>query len=655
MCGFAGFFSGQRSTSDGSTNLTAMGLSLTHRGPDAQGLWQGGSLGVGLVHRRLAIQDLSPAGAQPMVSASGRFVVAFNGEIYNFRQLRTQLASEGYRFRGHSDTEVMLAAFEAWGVRQSLTRFVGMFAFALVDQVSRQLVLARDRMGEKPLYYGWQNATLLFGSELKALRAHPAWQGQINRQALPLLLRHNAIPAPHSVFQGVCKLMPASLISFDLEHAGPGQLPAPEYYWQPEQALDPARRYSKGRAAASAELEGLLSGVIADQMVSDVPLGAFLSGGIDSSTVVALMQQQACQPVRSFSIGFDEPGFNEAEHAKAVAAHLGTHHTELYVSAKEALQVIPELPVIYDEPFADSSQIPTFLVSQMTREHVTVALSGDGGDELFCGYTRYPGTVAAWQKRHGAKSRARRWLSSLPPRLSAPLIRHAVPSQRHRSTGAVAVRLGNEKAVAGAGSLSAFYRQKVSYWPDTAQALVYGAEPDYALTGTLPEQLANDPLKTLMWRDLHWYLPDDILTKVDRAAMACSLETRIPMLDHRIVEFALSLPTSLNMQTGAGKQVLRDVLFRHVPRQLVERPKQGFAVPLGAWLRRELRDWAEHLLQPSRLQAQGFLHSATVRWFWSEHLSGREDYSFELWGILMFQAWWDQWQEGQHHDDSHKG
>lgn len=638
MCGFAGILAtGDAAASPSEAQLRAMGGALTHRGPDAEGLWQESALG--LVHRRLSIQDLSPAGAQPMVSASGRFVIAFNGEIYNFRSLRQDLERAGVTFTGHSDTEVMLAAFETWGVEQALDRFNGMFAFALMDQVERNLILARDRMGEKPLYYGWQNGVLLFGSELKALRTHPSWEGEIDRNALTLLLRHNLIPAPHTIYRDIAKLPPASRVTFQLD--GKGQLwPEPELYWSLADTFRPAQGFTL--ASASDELEQRLSTVIGEQMVADVPLGAFLSGGIDSSTVVALMQKQASQSVRTFSIGFREQEFNEAEHARAVAEHLGTRHTELYVSPEDGLQVIPELPRMYDEPFADSSQIPTWLVSRMTREHVTVALSGDGGDELFCGYSRYPAVANAWAGRQGFKSRLRQLAATLPPELMARLIRRLVPGQGGRAVMTLAERLQQVRQLSKAVSLPDYYRCSLSYWSDPEALVKGGSVPDYALNTTVPEEVEADPLKALMWLDLNWYLPDDILVKVDRAAMACSLETRVPMLDRRIVEFALGLPTELNMQGGVGKQVLREVLYRHVPRKLIDRPKQGFAVPLGQWLRTSLRDWAENLLDEKRLAREGYFNPTPIRRLWEAHLLGQDDHAFPLWGVLMFQAWLDE-------------
>jgi asparagine synthase (glutamine-hydrolysing) len=637
LCGFAGFLTNPPEFTCPQDLLEVMSGSLRHRGPDDEGFWQDPEAGIALVHRRLAIQDLSPQGAQPMVSSTGRYVIAFNGEIYNFETLRTELAALGAEFVGHSDTEVMLAAFEHWGISESLERFAGMFAFSLVDRSEKKLFLARDRMGEKPLYYGWQGGTLLFGSELKPLTHHPDWQGEINRDALPLLLRHNLIPAPHSIYVGIRKLLPASMVTFDLNSIKLEAWPEPQRYWKLENQFAESSDWTVN--SASEHLETLLTEVIGQQMVSDVPLGAFLSGGIDSSTVVALMQKQATQPVRTFSIGFREEGFNEAEHAAAVARHLGTEHTEFYATEQDALEVIPKLAQIYDEPFADSSQIPTYLVSRITRKKVTVALSGDGGDELFCGYTRYPSTLSAWQNRSSLKARVKSSLSKLPAGPTSHLTRALVPSQRHRSASAVRQRLDSLGALANADSLSEFYRQQVSLWSFPEAALGKGVEPPYALTSALPPEVADESLKTLMWRDLNWYLPDDILVKVDRAAMACSLETRVPMLDHRVVEFALGLPTSMNMYKGVGKQLLRSVLYRHVPRELIDRPKQGFAVPISVWLRGALKDWANELLEPAKLEKEGFWNVGTVSWVWREHLSGREDYSFQLWGILMFQAW----------------
>lgn len=637
MCGFSGVLEPKKNARFSEALLAGFSEAIHHRGPDAQGFWQNEQLGIALVHRRLAIQDLSPKGAQPMVSGSGRYVIAFNGEIYNFKVLKSELVSLGVNFSGYSDTEVMLAAFEKWGIYEALGRFAGMFAFAAVDLVSRKLVIARDRMGEKPLYYGWQKGTLLFGSELKPFRFHPDWQGEINRDALPLLLRHNFIPAPHSIYVGIQKLLPATTVTFDLDSLVPGSMPEPKKYWHLEGQF--AEKLDWNLETASGQLESLLDHVVGEQMVSDVPLGAFLSGGVDSSAIVAIMQKQAVQPVRTFTIGFSEKDYNEAEHAAAVAKHLGTSHTELYVTEQDALDVIPRLPHIYDEPFADSSQIPTYLVSRITRENVTVALSGDGGDELFCGYTRYPSTLDAWKSRKSAKSRIKGMFYGLPSVPMAAVARALVPSQRNRSLEVIRQRFESLNELSKAGTLSGFYRQRVSLWRAPESALIAGNEPAYALTSALPAGVPEDSLKTLIWRDLNWYLPDDILAKVDRAAMACSLETRVPLLDHRVVGFALGLPASLNMEGGVGKQVLRSVLYRHVPRELIDRPKQGFAVPVAQWLRGVLRDWAEDLLDTSTMREQGYWNADTVRWVWNEHLSGREDFSAQLWGILMFQDW----------------
>ena len=637
MCGFAGFLANSSRFTCSNSLLEAFSASLSHRGPDAEGFWQDAGAGIAMVHRRLAIQDLSPLCAQPMRSASGRFVLAFNGEIYNFETIRDELATLGHIFRGYSDTEVMLGAFEQWGLQGALEKFAGMFSFALVDQEEGLLHLARDRMGEKPLYFGWQQDTLFFGSELKPFRHHPDWQGEINRDALPLLLRHNFIPAPHSIYVGIHKLLPATTVTFDLDSLVPGSMPEPEKYWHLDNQF--AENSDWNLETASGHLESLLDQVVGEQMVSDVPLGAFLSGGVDSSAIVAIMQKQAVQPVRTFTIGFSEKDYNEAEHAAAVAKHLGTSHTELYITEQDALDVIPRLPHIYDEPFADSSQIPTYLVSRITRENVTVALSGDGGDELFCGYTRYPSTLDAWKSRKSAKSRIKGMFYGLPSVPMAAVARALVPSQRNRSLEVIRQRFESLNALSKAGTLSEFYRQRVSLWQAPESALIAGNEPAYALTSALPAGVPEDSLKTLIWRDLNWYLPDDILAKVDRAAMACSLETRVPLLDHRVVGFALGLPASLNMEGGVGKQVLRSVLYRHVPRELIDRPKQGFAVPVAQWLRGVLRDWAEDLLDTSTMREQGYWNADTVRWVWNEHLSGREDFSSQLWGILMFQDW----------------
>ena len=641
MCGIAGFILGPGGSGavEARETLSSMGARIAHRGPDAWDLFFSDAVGVGLVHRRLSIQDLSPLGAQPMESASGRYLIVFNGEVYNFCTLRAELSAKGHYFRGHSDTEVMLAAMEQWGVESALARFSGMFAFAVWDRETGKLWLARDRMGEKPLYYGWWNGHFLFGSELKALRAFPGYAPSVDRNALTLLLKHNYIPAPYTVYEGTQKLPPAHCLVVDVNEPDAAVEPSP--YWSLEDAFAcPLTAEKEGVVDA---LERCLGDVIQEQMVADVPLGAFLSGGIDSSTVVALMQQRASRPVKTFSIGFREEGYDEAQHAAAVAAHLGTEHTELYVNPADALDVIPDLPTIYDEPFADSSQIPTYLVSRMTRQHVTVALSGDGGDELFAGYDRYPGMARAWRKLHerpGVRAGLERATLALPDALAGPVARMMTKPQRILSREGLADKLLRERLTRHAPTLQEFYRQRIGFWTDPAQVVLGGEEPEYALTRPLPDNISKlSPIQQLMWLDMNSYLSDDILTKVDRAAMSVSLETRVPMLDHRVVEFALSLPVEWNLDGKVGKQVLRQLLYRHVPRELVDRPKQGFAVPVARWLRHELRDWAEALLEPNRLHQEGYFHAATVRRVWSDHLAERADYSAQLWGVLSFQAW----------------
>ncbi len=647
MCGIAGQLKNTGAANEPSllAECRRMADAIIHRGPDDQGFWADAETGVCLAHRRLAIVDLSPAGHQPMISPSGRYVMAFNGEIYNHHDLRHQLEANGQapRWRGHSDTETLLAAFDVWGVETTLQRCIGMFAIALWDRKANALTLIRDRLGEKPLYYGWQgegeNAAFLFGSELKALRGHPQFGAKIDRNALALFLRHNYIPAPHSIYEGIRKLPPGCLLTVSL-----GQRePRITVYWSAiESALVGAsrERLSIEPNEAVDELESLLKSAVSQQMMADVPLGAFLSGGVDSSTIVALMQAQSSRPVKTFTIGFHETGYNEAEHAKAVARHLGTDHTELYVTPQEAMAVIPRLPAMFDEPFADSSQIPTFLVSELARRHVTVSLSGDAGDELFSGYTRYTATAGIWQK-----------LSRLP----LPLRRIAANSITTLSPGtwdALAVLLPSarlrhrfgDKLHKGAGVLASktidrLYHSLVSHWNDPAQVVLGGHEPETLLTGLRPKLTGLEPVERMMALDLVTYLPDDILAKVDRAAMAVSLESRVPLLDHRVVEFAWRLPQSLKLRDGVGKWVLRQVLYRHVPQSLIDRPKMGFGVPIDSWLRGPLREWAEALLDESRLRREGYFDPTLIRQKWAEHLNGRRNWAYHLWDVLMFQAW----------------
>jgi asparagine synthase (glutamine-hydrolysing) len=638
MCGFTGFITSGRLDAAESV-LARMAEAIAHRGPDDSGVWWDELAGVGLAHQRLSIVDLSPAGHQPMFSASGRFVIAFNGEIYNHLDLRKALKTVGaHVWRGHSDTETLLAGFEAWGIEATVKQCIGMFAFAVWDKQIRTLTLGRDRIGEKPLYYGWQGqdsrGVFLFGSEVSALRQHPAFAAPINRDALALFMRHNCIGGEHSIYRGIYKLLPGHLLTL-----GAGQTePRLRAWWSAAKAAQfgVAQPFAGSPEQSVDMLEALLSDAVGKQMVADVPLGAFLSGGVDSSIVVALMQAQSSRPVKTFSIGFHEEGYNEAEHAKAVAQHLGTEHTELYVSAQQALALIPKLPSLYVEPFADSSQIPTYLVSQLARQHVTVSLSGDGGDELFCGYNRYQMTAQLW----GILQQVPK-----PLRRAAAAAITAVPPSRWDSLGRwlTVARLGDKlhkgAALLGHTTVAELYRGMVSHWSEP-DALVLGAqEPATTLTSDQPELTGLSAVERMMALDMFSYLPDDILAKVDRAAMGVSLETRVPMLDHRVVEFAWSLPLSTKLRNGVTKWPLREVLYRHVPRSLIERPKMGFGVPIDHWLRGPLRDWAETLLSESRLRQEGYFNPAPIRQKWAEHLSGQRNWQYQLWDVLMFQAW----------------
>lgn len=646
MCGITGYLADPAGSilAEGRPLLARMTDALVHRGPDDEGHWIDAENGIALGHRRLAIVDLSPAGHQPMSSPSGKYQLVFNGEIYNHMTLRQQLADQGCTpvWRGHSDTETLLVAIEVWGREETLKRCIGMFAIALWDREHQHLTLARDRLGEKPLYYGWQgvgrNACFLFGSELKSLRVHPAFEGRIRRDALTLYLRHNYIPAPFSIYEGIHKLPPGSMLTISLSRRDA----TIQTYWS---AIDVAVQSAVNRrewtpSEAVDELEGLLKSAVSQQMMADVPLGAFLSGGIDSSTIVALMQTSASQPVRTFSIGFDEKGYNEAEHAKAVATHLQTDHTELYVTSKQAMDVIPLLPTLYDEPFSDSSQIPTYLVSQLAKQHVTVSLSGDAGDELFSGYTRYLTAAGLWNKLSAIPTPLRRLaakgITSVPPQTWSAL-GNALPSQRFK--GNLGDKLHKGAGVLGSVSINNLYLGLVSHWNDPASIVIGGKEPATLLTGNSPDLGGLDPVERMMALDMVTYLPDDILAKVDRAAMGVSLETRVPFLDHRVVEFAWGLPMNLKQRDGVGKWVLRQVLYRHVPQALIDRPKMGFGVPIDSWLRGPLREWAESLLDVTRLRSEGFFHPELIRIKWDEHLSGKRNWAYHLWDVLMFQSW----------------
>ena len=651
MCGIAGFAGPPGGHLRGVA--ACMLDTIAHRGPDDSGIFEEARLGIALGHRRLSILDLSAAGKQPMSSADGRWVIVFNGEIYNHLALRRELETSSTRdrvdWRGHSDTETLLSCVEHWGIESSLKRAVGMFAVALWDRQDRTLILARDRVGEKPLYYGLQGETLLFGSELKALRAHPAWRAEIDRDALALYMRHNAVPSPWTIFRGIRKLPPATYLTLKLgdKRRALASLPDPVPYWSLREVAARCRldRWAGSDAEAVEALDNGLREAIRDQMVADVPLGAFLSGGIDSSTVVALMQAQSQKPIKTFTIGFREDGFNEAEHAKVVARHLGTDHTELYVSPEDARSVIPSLAQIYDEPFADDSQIPTHLLAKLARKHVTVSLSGDAGDELFGGYTRYFRAARTWNRVSKVPRVLRHAGAALAGAMSAKAwdgaYRHlatVLPSRhRWRQPGA---KIHKAAAVLVSDTGGTLYRQMVSHWEP--RELVIGAEePDTALKQSWPE-IDNLTEQMMAW-DSVMYLPDDILVKVDRAAMAVSLETRIPFLDHRVIELAWRLRLSQKVRSGEGKWILRQVLYRYVPSALVERPKMGFGVPIDVWLRGPLREWAESLMTEMRLRNDGFFLVEPIRRKWSEHLSGVRDWQYQLWAVLMFQSWLDRW------------
>ncbi len=643
MCGIAGFIGGRFDPQGARETLARMTGAIAYRGPDSAGAWLEAEHKVALGHRRLAILDLSPAGEQPMISPSGRYVIVYNGEIYNHLELRERLAGP---WRGHSDTETLLAAIEAWGIEEALKQCAGMFALALWDRSEKALILARDRLGEKPLYYGWQGAgaeaAFLFSSELKALARHPAFRREIDRQALALFTRFNYVPAPHSIYAGIAKLVPGTFLTLRPGDASPAITP----YWSAAEiaAAGAAAPLDIGPEEAIDELERVLSKAVSQQMISDVPLGAFLSGGVDSSTIVALMQAQSSRPVKSFSIGFHDRAYNEAEHAGAVARHLGTDHEELYVQPEDALAVIPSLPAIYDEPFADASQVPTLLVSRLARRKVTVALSGDGGDELFAGYNRYRLAARNWGR-----------ISKVPRPLRRALAQGLValsPEQWNKVAGAVApilpaslrISLPGEKVHKAArglasGSADELYQGLVSSWRDPADLVIGGAEPATLAPATLARLDALGTCERMMALDLLTYLPDDILAKVDRAAMSVSLETRVPLLDHRVVELAWRLPLDLKLRGGETKWVLRQLLYRHVPRALIERPKMGFGIPIDAWLRGPLKDWAEALIDERRLAGQGYFRPGPIRAAWDAHQSGRANMQYQLWAILMFQSW----------------
>ena len=619
MCGLAGFICLEITNRNiSSTQLSNMLKSIHHRGPDDRGMWIDYHQGVALGHRRLSIIDLSPAGHQPMQSTCGQFVIIFNGEIYNHIELRNQLEKSNQLpnggWRGHSDTETLLACLAAWGIKKMLQATVGMFALAVWDKQEKSLTLARDRIGEKPLYYGWQNKTFLFGSELKALRAHPTFIGEMDWCVASTFLRMNYIPTPSSIYKGILKLVSGTYLQLTQQHIQWGSLPQPIPYW----SLEESAKYGlekpfKGNFKdAVDELEELVRQAVKLQSVADVPVGAFLSGGIDSSTVVAMMQSATSSKVTTFSIGMPDPKMDESKHAAAVAKHLGTHHIEHIIQPLEALDLIPRLSEIWDEPFADSSQIPTYLVSQLAKQQVTVALSGDGGDEFFLGYPQYALYQKLWRTRY---------LSKLPWNIAFTMLESMSSNQRVRQAKSVVNAWRQPDAQALNRYWFDHYRNKqVPLTMQTGVAL-------------LNFPLQHDAASTAGLWDAGTYLPDDILVKVDRAAMANSLETRAPLLDHRIIEFAYRLPLEYKLEKKIGKKVLREVLYRHVPKQLVDRPKMGFSIPLAEWLTKELRPWAQDLLEHIPADSEQF-NKSMINQLWKEHLSGQRLHTEQLWGVL---------------------
>jgi len=641
MCGLTGFIWGEP-LPEPEAAIHSMADALIHRGPYDARVWIDREAGIALAHRRLSILALSPAGHQPMVSASGRYVLAYNCQIYNHSDLRLELeaAEAAPLWRGQSDTETLLAGFEAWGIIETIKRIIGVFAFAVWDRQEATLTLGRDRLGEKPLYYGWQGNTFLFASDLKAIKAHPAFSGQVDRGAVVLFMRHNYIPTPYSIYQGIKKLLPGSLLTISRQKRDE----APIHYWDMREivAAGLAKPFGGTPDEAVGALEALLSASVRRQMATGVPVGAFLSGGVDSSVVVSLMQSQSSRPVRTFSIGFHETGYDEARHAAVVAKHLGTEHIELYVTPRQAMEVIQRLPELYCEPFADSSQIPTFLVSQLARREVTVSLSGDGGDELFGGYNRYVlgqclwgclSLIPAWLRAWSSKG-----ITALSPATWNLILKPMGWLYRRRAWN-LGDKLHKGAAAMSACSPAELYRLLVSHWATPASLVLDAQEPPTVLTCQELQPETDHFVHQMMAMDLLTYLPDDCLVKVERAAMGANLEVRTPFLDHQVVEFAWKLPLEYKLRGGVGKWSLRQVLYKHVPHGVIERPKMGFGVPLDSWLRGPLRDWAENLLSEERIRREGFLDPAPIREKWNEHLSGQRNWQYLLWDVLMFQVW----------------
>lgn len=650
MCGIAGLLDPESSSSADRLGALAstMASALEHRGPDDRGVWVDADAGVALGHRRLAVIDLGPGGAQPMTSSGGRWVLAYNGEIYNHRDLRHRLERAGTRLRGESDTEVLVAAVERWGVDQALELCEGMFAAALWDRRDRELHLLRDRFGEKPLYYGWIGTVFAFGSELKALGTLPGFGPELDRAALARYLGRNCIPAPDTIWRGIRKLMPGHLVTMN-EAPTPGVLPSQRCYWSAAAAVARARSNPLRGSDVDMvdQLEDALSSAVAARMVADVPVGAFLSGGIDSSTIVALMQRHTSAPVRTFTVGFSDRSFDESAEAAAVASHLGTDHTAVHVGDAEAVGVIAQLPDIWDEPFADVSQIPTYLVSRVARQEVTVSLSGDGGDELFAGYNRHAWVERVWGRAADVPAGARRAAGSVMGRIPPGLIDRAAGVTKVLPAGwqlrTPSTKVAKLARVLAASDPEDAYRALTTHWPDATSVVLGTNARDPGDERSSSPVAGSGITEQMLWLDLVGYLPDDILVKLDRAAMAVSLETRVPFLDRQVLDLAWRLPLDAKLRGGQTKWIVRQVLERHVPSALFDRPKMGFGLPIGAWLRGPLGPWAENLLEERRLGSQGLLDPAPIRRAWDLHRSGRRDLGYELWDVLVLQSWIDRW------------
>jgi asparagine synthase (glutamine-hydrolysing) len=648
MCGITGFYS--KTSSNFNNIILKMNSAITHRGPDSNNIWQDKNSGIFFGHQRLSILDLSTAGNQPMVSNSGRHIITYNGEIYNHLEIRKELnkINSNIRWKSNTDTETLLEALEFWGIEKTLKKIVGMFAFGLWNKKNRSLILVRDRIGEKPLYFGWQgkgdSKVFLFGSELKALKVHPEFSREINRDAITLQLRHNYIPDPYSIYKDIYKLLPGHYLELTEVNLKKNFLPTPKIYWSLTKSAIYGinNQLTQSDESIQSDLEKRLKLSVKQRMISDVPLGAFLSGGIDSSTIVSLMQSQSNHPIKTFTIGFNEDDYNEAQHAKKIAKHLGTDHTELYFSSKTAMEVIPKLSTIYDEPFSDNSQIPSFLLSQLAKQDVKVALSGDGGDELFCGYNRYMLTNN-WSKKFNSIPLSLRKILTYAIKLISQnnwnkLFKFLPGLNQHINYGH---KIHKGAKALEANTLSDLYYVLISHWQNPTEVVINSKEPQTFLSEFNPELLNFNNHQKMMMLDLITYLPNSILVKVDRASMASSLEARIPFLDHELIEYSWKIPHSLKFRNGKGKWILRQILNNYVPKDLTERPKTGFGIPIDIWLRGPLRDWAENLLNEKRLMQEGYFNPKLIRDKWQEHLSNKHNWQYDLWNVLMFQAWID--------------